>query len=99
MLSKEILSQFRVTMSVPIVSSDPVDRPLGRWLQGDATKPDTVLVGIPFDGATVVPSRKGAAGGPAAVRECLGDLNSRLQRRDKDLVGRVSSRHPLTTRP
>ena len=33
------------------------------------------LIGIPFDGATVVPSRKGAAGGPVEVRKSLGDLN------------------------
>jgi formimidoylglutamase len=33
------------------------------------------LIGIPFDGAVVVPGRKGAAAGPAAVRESLGELN------------------------
>lgn len=60
---------------VPIVTADPRDRPVGKWLAGDVAKPDTVLIGIPFDGAVVVPGRKGAAIGPAAVRESLGELN------------------------
>jgi formimidoylglutamase len=60
---------------VPIISGDPRDRPMGKWLAGEHPRPDTALIGIPFDGATVVPSRKGAAGGPAAVRESLGELN------------------------
>src|SRR5262245_30197998 len=60
---------------VPIVSADPRDRPLGKWLTNEDARPDTALIGIPFDGATVVPGRKGAAGGPAAVRESLGELN------------------------
>jgi formimidoylglutamase len=61
--------------SVPIVSADPRDRPFGKWLANEHSQPDTALIGIPFDGATVVPGRKGAAGGPAAVRESLGELN------------------------
>lgn len=92
MLGNEVLSQFRKTTSVPIVSGDPVDRPLGRWLQADAATPDTVLVGVPFDGATVVPSRKGAAGGPAAVRECLGDLNCYNMSLDIDISEHLSAR-------
>lgn len=75
MLSKELKSSFRETTNVPVVSGDPVDRPLGAWLKQGKPNPDVALVGIPFDGATVVPSRKGAAAGPAAVRDCLGDLN------------------------
>lgn len=67
--------RFANAKPIPIVSGDPRDRPMGKWLAGDHSRPDTVLVGIPFDGATVIPSRKGAAGGPAAVRESLGDLN------------------------
>jgi formimidoylglutamase len=66
---------FVETTSVPIVSGDPVDRPLGKWLQEEHESPDTVLIGVPFDGATVVPSRRGAAGGPESVRNALGDLN------------------------
>ena len=73
MLDDRILNRFRDARPVPVVSGDPVDRPLGNWLRSGGSDPDTVLVGVPFDGATVVPSRKGAAGGPAAVRECLGD--------------------------
>jgi formimidoylglutamase len=75
MLSKELVSTFKHTTSVPVVSGDPVDRPLGGWLKQGKPNPDVALIGIPFDGATVVPTRKGAAGGPAAVREALGDLN------------------------
>jgi formimidoylglutamase len=70
-----VKAQFAKTNPVPIVSGDPRDRPMGKWLAGEHSRPDTALIGIPFDGATVVPSRKGAAGGPAAVRESLGDLN------------------------
>ena len=55
MLNEQILARFRDTTPVPVVSGDPVDRPVGRWLQSDASAPDTVLIGIPFDGATVVP--------------------------------------------
>lgn len=70
-----IKARFAKTNPVPIVSGDPRDRPMGKWLAGGHARPDTALIGIPFDGATVVPTRKGAAGGPAAVRESLGDLN------------------------
>ena len=70
-----IRARFAKTSPVPIVSGDPRDRPMGKWLAAEHARPDTVLVGIPFDGATVVPSRKGAAGGPASVRESLGELN------------------------
>jgi formiminoglutamase len=70
-----IKAQLAKTNPVPIVSADPRDRPLGKWLASEHRFPDTVLIGIPFDGATVVPGRKGAAGGPAAVRESLGELN------------------------
>jgi formimidoylglutamase len=75
MLSEELKSSFRKNSFVPIVSGDPIDRPLGAWLNTGTKNPDVALIGIPFDGATVVPTRKGAAGGPAAVREALGDLN------------------------
>lgn len=75
MSTSELKSLFTKATNVPIVSSDPVDRPLGAWLQRENGAPDTALVGIPFDGATVVPSRKGAANGTAAVRTALGDLN------------------------
>lgn len=71
----ELKANFCESSNVPIVSGDPVDRPLNAWLRRNAGTPDVALVGIPFDGATVVPSRKGAAEGPAAVREALGDLN------------------------
>lgn len=70
-----VKSKFRKATTVPIVSGDPRDIPVGKWLAGDPSHPDTALIGIPFDGATVVPSRKGAAGGPSAVRESLGELN------------------------
>ncbi len=63
------------TEPVPIVTADPRDRPVGKWLAVDHVKPDTALIGIPFDGAVVVPGRKGAAMGPTAVRESLGELN------------------------
>ena len=92
MLSDRVLRSFRATAPVPVVSGDPIDRPLGKWLQPDITDPDTVLVGIPFDGATVVPTRKGAAGGPAAVRACLGDLNCYNLSLDIDLSDHLSAR-------
>lgn len=68
-------SLFACTAPVPVVSGDPADVPLGKWLADGGDDVDVALIGIPFDGATVVPSRRGAAGGPAAVREALGDLN------------------------
>ena len=61
MLDDRILNRFRDARPVPVVSDDPIDRPLGNWLTSGGSDPDTVLVGIPFDGATVVPSRKGMA--------------------------------------
>jgi formimidoylglutamase len=70
-----VKDRFVKADTIPIVSGDPRDRPMGKWLAGEHPRPDTALIGIPFDGATVVPSRKGAAGGPAAVRESLGELN------------------------
>jgi formimidoylglutamase len=70
-----VKSSFSKVTPVPIVSGDPRDMPVGKWLAGGPSQPDTALIGIPFDGATVVPSRKGAASGPAAVRESLGELN------------------------
>jgi formimidoylglutamase len=73
-----VKGRFATVNPVPIVSGDPRDRPIGKWLAGEHSRPDrpdTVLIGIPFDGATVVPDRKGAAGGPAAIRESLGELN------------------------
>lgn len=91
MLDDRILNRFRDTPPVPVVSGDPVDRPLGNWLGSGGSDPDTVLVGIPFDGATVVPSRKGAAGGPVAVRECLGDLNCYNLSLDIDLSEHLSA--------
>ena len=91
MLDDRILNRFRDARPVPVVSGDPVDRPLGNWLESGGSDPDTVLVGIPFDGATVVPSRKGAAGGPAAVRECLGDLNCYNLSLDIDLSEHLSA--------
>ena len=91
MLDDRILNRFRDARAVPVVSGDPVDRPLGNWLGSGGSDPDTVLVGIPFDGATVVPSRKGAAGGPAAVRECLGDLNCYNLSLDIDLSEHLSA--------
>lgn len=91
MLNDQILNRFRSTRPVPVVSGDPVDRPIGNWLRSGGSDPDTVLVGIPFDGATVVPSRKGAAGGPASVRECLGDLNCYNLSLDIDLSEHLSA--------
>ena len=70
-----VKERFVKVTPVPIVTADPRDRPVGKWLTGDQAKPDTALIGIPFDGAVVVPGRKGAAIGPAAVRESLGELN------------------------
>jgi len=60
---------------VPVVSGDPVDHPVGKWLTEQEGEIDTALIGIPFDGATVIPSRKGTSGGPAALREALGEMN------------------------
>lgn len=75
MLDPKLAQLLEPAPPVPVVSGDPVDRPMGKWLTADHAAPDTLLVGIPFDGATVVPSRKGAAGGPGAVRDSLGELN------------------------
>ena len=87
-----VRTQFAKTSPVPIVSGDPRDRPMGKWLSGEHSHPDTVLIGIPFDGATVVPSRKGAAGGPASVRESLGELNCYSIPLDIDISEVISGR-------
>jgi formiminoglutamase len=68
-------SNFIKQNRVPVVSGDPVDHPVGKWLSEQNTEFDTALMGIPFDGATVIPSRKGTSGGPAALRESLGEMN------------------------
>ena len=85
-------SNFVAANAVPIVSGDPLDNPVGRWLESGPAEPDMALVGIPFDGATVVPSRKGAAGGPAEVREALGDLNCYNMSLDIDFSELISGR-------
>jgi formimidoylglutamase len=75
MITGQLRSRFRKTPAIPVVSGDPVDVPVGKWITQGGDDANMALVGIPFDGGTVVPSRKGAAGGPAAVRESLGELN------------------------
>jgi formiminoglutamase len=66
---------FTKQIEVPVVSGDPVDHPVGKWLGYTGSAVDTALIGIPFDGATVIPSRKGTSGGPSALREALGEMN------------------------
>ena len=59
-------------------SSDPNDEQFGDVIEAaipeTATDYDAVLVGEPYDGAVI--GRKGAAGGPAAVREALPGVKS-----------------------
>ena len=59
-------------------SSDPNDEQFGDVVEGaileTATDFDAVLVGEPYDGAVI--GRKGAAEGPAAIRESLAGIKS-----------------------
>lgn len=94
------ITDFVAAKAVPSVSGDPLDNPVGKWLESGPAEPDMSLIGIPFDGATVVQSRKGAAGGPVEVRESLGDLNCYNMSLDVDfsevITGRDLGNVPIT---
>jgi formimidoylglutamase len=60
-----------------IKPADPLDRLLGQLVStsaSDATQASAVLFGLPFDGAVL--GRKGAAGGPVAIRQAAKTLKA-----------------------